>query len=256
MKIINNIIDLIPKDKVIDIESKRSNIEIQLTNKINYVIASWSGDRTVYRNDYLHKHLQHLSKLDHNLSQITIGHPFNKKESKGYLEECLSIKQSCTVVVMDQENIGISYGQYARAYNKFRTEFDWYIFIEDDYFPVIDNFDNELIDMYKEKKTDVLCSLDYTEKYKKHMAISNCIIHSNVLETIYTKHKGIPIFNNRNIYLIQIQFSNLFSSNNFVICDYLYRYRSLFYNSKKKEIEEYKNICPNDIIVPYHHVYK
>jgi hypothetical protein len=48
------------------------------------------------------------------------------------------------IKIYECENIGISYGQFFTAIFK-DSEFDYYIFIEDDYFPFIDYFDEHLI---------------------------------------------------------------------------------------------------------------
>ena len=56
--------------------------------KVNYVIATWSGKRRKGNNQiledptaYIQQHLDHIRRLDNNLTQITIMVPHNPKES-------------------------------------------------------------------------------------------------------------------------------------------------------------------------------
>ena len=62
------------------------------------------------------------------------------------------------IKIYDCENIGISYGQFFTAIFK-DLDFDYHIFIEDDYFPYIDYFDENLIVLLDSFKDDTfLCS--------------------------------------------------------------------------------------------------
>ena len=45
---------------------------------VNYVIATWSGNRRIPNKNYLKDHILKLSTLKHNLSQVTIVKPIFK----------------------------------------------------------------------------------------------------------------------------------------------------------------------------------
>ena len=172
--------------------------------RINYVIATWTGPRRrgndPHRKDnlyYLKEHLRLLKKFEHNLTQVTIVAPNNPNESKeinSYLEGCASIVETPTKVIR-RENRGHSYGSYSCAYSKYRTNFDYYIFVEDDYVFPIHNFDAALVKLFNNKKNcGFLCGLvtPFGPEERPHAAISNGISSSEVLEKIFQDRGELP----------------------------------------------------------------
>tara|TARA_Y100000034_G_scaffold104648_1_gene131370 strand:- start:24932 stop:25870 length:939 start_codon:yes stop_codon:yes gene_type:complete len=167
--------------------------------KINYVIAAFAGDRRVCdesydkdRSHYLKIHLAQLSKLKHNLDQITIV--VAKIEGQPKFDEYINgIKDQ--YVVIERENRNQSYGSWAKAYEIFRDKFDYYIFIEDDYLFVQDNFDTTLVDLFQSKPNcGYLCSL-YTEDMAwigGHATISNGICSAIALEKVWSLYDCLP----------------------------------------------------------------
>ena len=111
--------------------------------KVNYIITTWSGKRRVPNKRYLKDHLLKLLSLEHKLSQITIVKPvFEGYDSDYYDIEDLISEFDCNVVILEKTtNSGQSYGQFFYAYETFKDEFEYYIFVEDDYMVDIDNFD-------------------------------------------------------------------------------------------------------------------
>ena len=204
-----------------------------------YAMASWSGSRSDVKFDdtYVESHIQQLKKISNNLTQISIGNPENQSKREEFEEyiKSLSNVNEVPVVVHDIPNIGRSYGQWSRIYEKYRNQFDYYIFIEDDYQPVLDNFDSVLIDMYESKNCGFLCGLvlDETGRYgiksQKHAGITNGIASSFVLEKIRTHFCCLPHdmgeYSNG-----QIMFSNGFLEAGFSIEEYIEsgKYRSLY----------------------------
>ena len=66
--------------------------------KINYVIATWSGKRRVPNQNYLKEHILKLSTLKHNLSQVTIVKPiFNGQNDEYYNIGNLAEELGCRV---------------------------------------------------------------------------------------------------------------------------------------------------------------
>jgi len=186
---------------------KVNRIKGQLKNfSINYVIAAWSGKRREgndkYHKDrayYLRQHLRSLRKLKHsNISQITIVIANNTREPKRFTRYVESLPDkigSTKLIVHRRENKGQSYGSYSYAYDIYRHRFSHYIFIEDDYLFVKDNFDLEMAAHLRARKNcGFLCSLvlptpshDYP-----HAAISNGIATSRALKKIWKKFGSLP----------------------------------------------------------------
>lgn len=220
--------------------------------KINYVIATWSGKRKSDCSLHIKHHLEHLSKLDHNLTQITIGYPHNPRESK-YYANCIArfsnTKMNGTPVVLFRtKNLNLSYGQYMRVYAHYRDKFDYYIIIEDDYVPVQHNFDKILVDIYKKMNCAYLCSSAACTKSVPyhHATVSNGIISAESFANICSK----KLFwkDHR-----QLAFSNFFLKDGGVL-DYTRWYRTLYWPHKNRIVRVYGDINKDDLISPIEYV--
>jgi len=170
--------------------------------KVNYVIATWSGNRrhgndahVIDRTFYIREQLKSLKKLKHNLSQITIVVPYNPNEPsylREYLNNLPAIMDGVSLVVIDRKNKGQSYGSYSHVYGLYHQQFDYYILIEDDYIFIEDYFDNTLITTFENRKNcGFLCSLAKKFDRRKHAAISNGIASAEALEKVWEAHNGI-----------------------------------------------------------------
>lgn len=174
--------------------------------KINYVIACWSGERRrgndkyeLDRTRYLKEHLKSLHHLKHNLSQITVVVAEDEDEPSDFTQFIKDIPnriKTTPVVVERRENKGQSYGSYSHVYGMYRTKFQYYIFIEDDYLFVKDNFDLEMMEQIEsDSNCGFLCSLVFpgaTKKDQPHAAIANGISRSTILEKIWKKNNCLP----------------------------------------------------------------
>jgi RimJ/RimL family protein N-acetyltransferase len=162
--------------------------------KINYVIATWSGNRRIPNKNYLKDHILKLSTLKHNLSQVTIVKPiFPGHDDEYYNISNLIDEVGCDVVILDRHsNLGESYGQLFYAYETYKDEFDYYIFCEDDYLPHIDNFDELLLD--RQNPDGYLCSFcGVNDEYPDGgCSISNGLISTIQMEKIH-KNNSDPI---------------------------------------------------------------
>lgn len=128
-----------------------------MERKINYVIATWGQERKglVKSYPYLAKHIDQLNKVRHSFSQVTIGRPRCPNELPNYtscIDNLKSLKDGTPIVVHEMPNEGMSYGQYSRIFDLYRDQFTHYLFMEDDYVPVEDDFDTILADMFDEKE--------------------------------------------------------------------------------------------------------
>lgn len=233
---------------------------------INYVMAAWSGGRhhTNHVGGYIDDHMEFLHQFDHHLDQITIAHPFNDRETEAYhLSLKLAVKNSSIpVVILEQPNIGRSYGHWSRTFKEYNN-FNYYIFIEDDYVPWIDNFDDILIEMYEKKKESencgFLCGLfakgsEYGFlECKPHAAIANGISSKDVLQTVWDKFGMLPHDTDVTYHDGQTLFSNGFLKCGYKICDYLNEEnRSLYYAHDDRRLRWYSRTGAErkDIFVP------
>ncbi len=152
-----------------------------------YLGPRLNGDSQEYANDrllYLRRHIDQLKGLEHNLDAIYVI--VNKDEHSGDVESYLSsingimIRDAC-VNFMTRVNIGVSYGAYTHFFKNegLCNGYDYFIMVEDDYMPALDNFDAKLVDMFEEEPgTSFLCSLigwGCNGGDQPHAAISNGI---------------------------------------------------------------------------------
>lgn len=138
---------------------------------VNLIITTYSGLTQKYvhnieRRYYLRYNLILLNSIKTNIDQITIMKPRVNPE---HLEipdyynfsgiDISNIKDK--IKIIECENIGISYGQFFTGIFD-NLNFDYYIFIEDDYIISKDYFESFLIDEFNKNSNDsVLCALIY-----------------------------------------------------------------------------------------------
>lgn len=157
--------------------------------RINLVIACWSGPRRHEKDpivcakapfqdsglSYLRKQVGCLSRLEHSLTQITLvfSHdPSCPEEYNKFVGELPGrIGNAYVVKHFRHTNKGISYGSWAYAVDSFKNLFDYYIFLEDDYCFVKDNFDWKLMRMYDER-CEYMCSYRKDDIYVTNGFIS------------------------------------------------------------------------------------
>lgn len=142
--------------------------------KINYVISTYNGKNNRRSGihpspgEILKSHLKKINTLKHNLSQITIVKPESDNFYSDYYDINLLLNSfSIPIKIIECRNYGFSGGQFLKAYETYLDKFDYYLFIEDDYCPNIDNFDKFLLSTFKSKFIDnkgILCSIVLGEK--------------------------------------------------------------------------------------------
>jgi hypothetical protein len=140
---------------------KFNNKEYFTTNsRTNLIIATYGGtyEKFFHNNDkknYLKYNLLLLNKIKTNINQITIMKPKineNHVEMIDYYNfDDLDIENiRDKIKIYECENIGISYGQLFTAISK-THDFDYYIFLEDDYICFKDYFEEDLINKLNKK---------------------------------------------------------------------------------------------------------
>ena len=226
---------------------------------INYVIATYNGKckrqhKVPLPKDVLKVHLEKIIELSSKITQITIMKAKSENFYPDYYDiEDFKSKTNIPIKIIDCENFGYSEGQWLKAYEIFKNEFDYYLFIEDDYCPNMINYEDILIDNFKNKFPDnigLLCSLvEGSNNYKKKniggypIHFEGCVfINKETLEKLYQfpkwngnprkyldliDHSIDPYFNwqhYRNCFIgayYQLTFSHLFTLSNIKHKDYL-----------------------------------
>lgn len=209
--------------------------------KINYIIATWSGKRINSYSDFdyyknvLKNHIIELNKISNNIDEITIMRPFNPIKNDYY-----DIELNDKIKIIDCNNEYQSYGQWLKAIEINLNKFDYFILIEDDYIPSINNFDVKLIDIYSENT--YLCSKISTDYPEFHCEVSNGIISNKTIERViknvnfrswfdmYARNKPHFVFSNTNY---QIAFSRYLFENGINLLDYRKHYLVDFYVHNK-----------------------
>ncbi len=172
--------------------------------KVCYVVNFYLGERRSEVKPHIEDRLlflKHqiltLSQYKHNLTKIIFN--FNlREEDISSINEIIELTpkqiQTTPVEIIFRQNKGFSYGAWNNAFVKYRDKFDYYIFNEDDYFLVDDNFDDYLVNSFnKYKNCGYFCGVAYEEDYYPTHA-ANCfgITSSKILNEIYSKHGKLP----------------------------------------------------------------
>lgn len=139
-------------------------------DKINLIISSYGGKyNNEFKNDILKNNLKIINSLKTDITTITIMKPKiddGQEIISGYYDftdiNIENIKEK--IVIYECDNVGISYGQFFKAL-EYNSNYDYFIFIEDDYTPFIDYFEKEFIKEYKKNDLDsLLCSFIFKNK--------------------------------------------------------------------------------------------
>lgn len=225
--------------------------------KINYVIATYNGKcKRLHKyplpKDVLKEHIKKVINLSSSISQITIMKATSNNFYTDYYDiENLKSTTNIPIKIIDCENFGYSEGQWLKSYEIYKNEFDYYLFIEDDYCPNMINYEKILINSFKNKfpnNIGLLCSLvegsnDYATKGGYPTHFEGCVfINKETLKKLYQtpKWNGHPrkyldLIDNsiapgynwkgmKNSYIgayYQLTFSHLFTLSNIKHEDYL-----------------------------------
>lgn len=187
-----------------------------------------------------------IEKITNNLSQITIVWPENRDlfSYRKFMENLDGSQiNGVPVKVLKANNEFQSYGQYVHAFKVFGSSFDYYIFTEDDYVPVLNDFDQILVDqfdqMYDQKRCGYLCgfSCPCNATNSPWAAVSWGITRSDVLLDIdfNTEQLKLKLDGSIVTYYAKFQFlfSCIFLNGQYTICDVVNRYKTCFYRTSE-----------------------
>jgi hypothetical protein len=153
--------------------------------RVNLVIACWGGARRTPdpqyeadRSHYLKLQMDSLSRFSHPWTDTTFVSTGGREDYLDYLD---GIRSSYKVI--DRPDIGMSYGSFDAAW-KIDQTYDYYIFLEDDFVFVRDDFDIEMVN-YFETLPDCgyLCQLAWGLRVP-HPAVMNGIASNECLSRL------------------------------------------------------------------------
>jgi hypothetical protein len=176
-----------------------------MSDNINLVITSYFGNRRQkYNNPVadLKIHYEWLHSIKHNINLVTLVCTTDSNFSKEY-EVQLNKYQSSKDIKCDiifRENQGASYGSFSHAFSKYKSQFDYYYFLEDDYAVVENHFDTNLIDQMKQDiKIGYIPAFSGRKDQMSHGSIPSGMFNAKVLQAITDKH-GRFTFGSENTY--------------------------------------------------------
>lgn len=172
-----------------------------------YIINFYLGDRRKTIEEYntndrlcfLKKQIETLYQYKHSLSKIIFNFNMRERDFK-YVNDLFKIIpkyiQGAEVEVNFRENIGGSYGAWNDLFETYKSDYDYYIFNEDDYFYIQDNWNDYLINKYNTLgDCGYLCMVarepNFTNGYRKFLGMSVGIASSENLMKIYNNKNSI-----------------------------------------------------------------
>jgi len=236
-----------------------------------YVINFYFGPRrrTIeeYKKDhlcFLKKHIEILSSVPHNLDKIIFNFNVDPCHYE-YLNLALSLIpkkiNNSEIEIYIRENAGISYGAFSDNFGRNKENFDYFIFNEDDYFPVENNWDEYLIRKFNSlPSAGYLCVMQRDEdewnNYKIHAGYCFGVFSSVALNEVWKKYGCIPHSRENNLYetqeSAQIDFTHSVCEVGFRIYDVREEYRFSFGRTEKNSEDIWRWFWWNekDLILP------
>jgi len=235
------------------INEVKNNTQSQrfINKRTCYVINFYLGDRRfdidTYATDklcYLKTQIECLNRYKHSLSKIIFNfnvEPSHYSQLNKALKIIPKIIQNTEVEINIRENIGLSYGAFSEIFGTNMDAYDYYIFNEDDYVIVQDNFDEYLVNKFNSlPNCGYLCGLvrETTDIHAKHAGMSSGISSYSVLKKVYDKFGELPYAKSGdysdNECISQVGQSNAFLQIGYDIYDIREDYRMQMKSSEKQ----------------------
>lgn len=240
--------------------------KVRFMNKICYILNFYLGDRRWnvdrFQTDklcYVKGQIETLQKYTHSLTKIIFS--FNvEPEHYTLLSDAINIIpktiQGAEIEINVRENYGMSYAAFSEMFVKHLDEFDYYIFNEDDYFYVQDNFDQYLLNKYNSlPNCGYLCGLIREEHGYgriKSGGMSSGISSYSCLKKVYNEYGELPHSKGKDYRSTeidgQVNQTNAIIKLGYEIYDTRDEYRTRFWQGN--EIENYFFWNDIDLIIP------
>lgn len=174
--------------------------------RVNLVIACWGGRRRTpdkqYEDDrahYLKLQIDSLSRFSHPWTDITFVSTGGEPQYLEYLDEIRK-----TYKIIDRPNVGMSYGSFDAAWKNNGT-YDYYIFLEDDFLFVCDNFDIEMVRCFREfSDCGYLCQLAWGIRVP-YPAVMNGMASSDCLSRLVDLPGAVAYDDNNMLYYGKVE---------------------------------------------------
>ena len=230
---------------------------------INFYLGSRRCDTERYQTDnlcYVKSQVETLEKYKHNISKIIFNFNVEKEHFK-LLSESINLIpkniQNSEIEINIRDNYGMSYGAWSDMFVKYKNEFDYYIFNEDDYFFVQDNFDEYLINKFNSLPNCGYLAGLIREQYAygnlKCAGMSTGISSFTVLKKVFDKYGELPHSKGKNYYDNeiegQINQTHLLLKLGYEIYDIREEYKLRFWGDGGK-ISNYFFWNDNELIIP------
>jgi hypothetical protein len=239
--------------------------------KTCYVINLYFGPRRRTIEEYetdrlclLKKQIETLNYYYHNLSRIVFNINFSNDDLV-HVNESLKIIpnkiQNTEVEVYLRENKGFSYGSFSDNFERLREEYDYFIFNEDDYFLVENNWDEYLIRKYNQLPgSGYLCAIQRDEDFwndcKIHAGHCFGIASRESLEKVWEEYGHLPNSKDSNSYeeqeKVQHEFGYSFVKVGLRVYDIREEYRVAFARTEEDTPDIWRWFWWNerDLIIP------
>jgi hypothetical protein len=180
--------------------------------KTNLVISTYAAQYSIVnKQKYLKYNLSLLNKIKTNLTQITIMKPKINENHEAYIDyynfdeiDISNIKEK--IVIIECENIGISYGQFITAIQN-NLDFDYHLFTEDDYIVFTDYFEEYMINELNNLENESYLCMFYFKSKKW-----------NICESV--KHESQNIQSQCIENIMNVIGSDKFTNDNFIVPDH------------------------------------
>lgn len=108
--------------------------------------------------DLCELHFSQLSKLKHNINKIYVA--ASGKDFKPEIYEIIKKYPNLNIeVIINEDNKGFAFGSWDIALKQTIDDAEFSVITEDDYIPIIDNFDQIFLDEFTDDKVAYVCQL-------------------------------------------------------------------------------------------------
>lgn len=211
----------------------------------------------------LKKQIEYLDKFEHNITTIVFSFNLNYDDIDiigNYLNEIPKKIRNSNVEIILRKNNGLSYGAWAEYTIRNIDNYDYFIYNEDDYFFVQNNFDTYLIQTFNEyENCGYLCSISREPMewngFKKHAGYAAGVTSKESVRRVIKEFKNISECQGSDYKTgesIQIDFTHCFVKNGMNIFDVREKYRIPFSTTIENEpdVIYFFNYNEEDLLIP------